>query len=59
MRFDVPVIGPQTVRAAAEGKVSVLVVESHRTLILQMDEVKKLAARHKVTVWGQAGKAAK
>ena len=59
MRFDVPVIGPQTVRAAAEGKVSVLVVESSRTLILQMDEVKKLAARHKVTVWGQAGKGAK
>jgi len=59
MRFDVPVVGPQTIRAAAEGRVSVLVVEAKKTLILDQDEVKKLALRHKVTLWGQAGKGGK
>jgi DUF1009 family protein len=56
MRFDVPVIGPQTILAAAEGQVGTLVVEAKKTLILQLDEVKKLAMQHKVTIWGQAGK---
>jgi DUF1009 family protein len=46
-------------QAAAQGKVSALVVESHRTLILEMEEVKKLAMRNKITVWGHAGKAVK
>jgi DUF1009 family protein len=59
MRFDVPVIGPRTLQAAAQGKVSALVVESHRTLILEIEEVKKLAMRNKITVWGHAGKAIK
>lgn len=59
MRFDVPVIGPRTVRAAAEGKVRVLVVEAGRTLILELAEVKKLAEEHKITVWGASGKGAK
>jgi DUF1009 family protein len=59
MRFDVPVIGPRTLQAAAQGKVSVLVVESQRTLILEMEEVKKLAMRNKITVWGHAGKVVK
>ena len=57
MRFDVPVIGPRTLQAAAEGKLSVLVVESGKTLILEMEEVRKLAVRHKITVWGASGKA--
>lgn len=56
MRFDVPVIGPQTILAAAEGQVGTLVVEAKKTLILQLEEVKKLAMQHKVTIWGQAGK---
>jgi DUF1009 family protein len=53
----VPVIGPRTLQAAAEGKLSVLVVESGKTLILEMEEVRKLAVRHKITVWGASGKA--
>ncbi|MCX6935587.1 MAG: UDP-2,3-diacylglucosamine diphosphatase LpxI [Verrucomicrobia bacterium] len=59
MRFDVPVIGPQTILAAAEGKVGTLVIEAHKTLILEAEEVRKLAVRHKVTVWGQVGKGTK
>lgn len=56
MRFDVPVIGPQTILAAAEGQVGTLVVESKKTLILEIERLKKLAIQHQVTVWGQAGK---
>ena len=59
MRFDVPVIGPQTILSAAKGKVGVLVVEAGKTLILDRDEVRKLAHRHQVTVWGHSGKATK
>jgi len=55
MRFDVPVIGPRTIQSAAEGKVRSIVLEAGRTLILQADEVGKLAARHKITVWGHRG----
>ena len=36
-----------------------LVVEAGRTLVLGLDEVKKTAERHKITVWGHRGGAAK
>jgi len=55
MRFDVPVIGPRTILSAAEGKVRVIVLEAGRTLVLEAEEVKKLAERNKVTVWGHRG----
>jgi DUF1009 family protein len=55
MRFDVPVIGPRTIQSAAEGKVRLIVLEAGRTLILEADEVGKLAVRHKITVWGHRG----
>lgn len=55
MRFDVPVIGPQTIRSAAEGKIRTIVLEAGRTLVLEGDEVGELAARHKITVWGHRG----
>jgi len=55
MRFDVPVIGPRTIQSAAEGKVRAIVLEAGRTLVLESLEVKKLAERHKITVWGHRG----
>ena len=58
MRFDVPVIGPKTIQSAAEGKVRTLVLEAGRTLVLELEEVKKLSERHKITVWGHRGGAA-
>lgn len=57
MRFDVPVIGPQTILAAAEGKVGTLVLESGKTIILEGGEVRKLALRHQICLWGHSGKA--
>jgi len=55
MRFDVPVIGPRTIQSAAEGKVRAIVLEAGRTLVLEAEEVKKLAERHRITVWGHRG----
>ena len=59
MRFDVPVIGPRTIQSAAEGKVRAMVLEAGRTLVLEAEEVKRLAELHKITVWGHRGGAAK
>ena len=49
-RFDVPVIGPATVRAAAEAGVSVIAVEAGCTLMLGGDEVEELCRQRGVTV---------
>jgi len=43
MRFDVPVVGAATVRALAEAKAAAMAVEAGRTLILDRDEVVRLA----------------
>ena len=39
LRFDVPVIGAETVRIAAESKVRVIAVEANRTLLLEKEAV--------------------
>lgn len=54
-RFDVPVIGPETLRAAADGKVAAVAVEAGRTLVLEREAVERLAAAHAVAVFGVAG----
>jgi DUF1009 family protein len=43
MRFDVPVIGVETVRIAADSGVRVIAVESGKTLLLERDAVVALA----------------
>ena len=43
MRFDVPVIGVETIRIAAESGVSVMAVEAGKTLLLERDAVIVLA----------------
>ena len=43
MRFDVPVIGVETMRVAAEAKLRVIALESKKTLLLESDEISKLA----------------
>lgn len=49
-RFDVPVVGPRTVRHAAEAGVQVIAVEARRTLLLEMDELRALCAAHKISL---------
>jgi DUF1009 family protein len=43
MRFDVPVIGVETIRVAAESGVRVIAVEAGNTLLLERDAVIALA----------------
>jgi DUF1009 family protein len=50
MRFDVPVIGPQTVEIAAGAGIAVLAVEGNRTLVLELETVERLARERKLSV---------
>ena len=50
MRFDVPVIGVETVRVAAEGKLRVIAVEAGKTLLLERDAIVNLTDRSKISV---------
>jgi len=52
LRFDVPVIGPVTVETAARARLRVMAVEAGLTLILEREEVARLAAREKISVVG-------
>lgn len=50
MRFDVPVIGPDTIQTAAEAGVDVIAIEAGRTLVLGWDEVVTRCERLRVTL---------
>ena len=53
-RFDVPVIGPVTLETAHAAGVRVLAVEAARTLLLEPEQIRALAVRHGISVWGVA-----
>ena len=50
MRFDVPVIGVETIRIAAEAKLRVIAVEAGRALLLEKDAIADFAERAKVSI---------
>jgi hypothetical protein len=50
MRFDVPVIGVETLRVAAEAKLRVIAVEAGKTLFLERDAITNLAGRSKISI---------
>ena len=50
MRFDVPVIGPDTISAAAEAAVDLIAIEAGKTLLLDKDEVLARCERLRVTL---------
>ena len=50
MRFDVPVVGPETIRTAAGAGVDLIAVEAGMTLLLGKEEVFKLCQELKVTL---------
>jgi len=54
LRFDVPVIGPDTVKNCAEAGVNAIVVEAHKTLILDKPHLEKLAKELNISVIGLA-----
>src|SRR5881409_2741964 len=50
MRFDVPVIGVETIRIAAEARVRVIAVEAGKTLLLERDAITDLANRSQISI---------
>lgn len=50
MRFDVPVIGPDTIRTAAEAGVDLIAVEAGKTLLLGLEELRQECQQRKVSV---------
>jgi DUF1009 family protein len=50
MRFDVPVIGVETVRIAAESGVRVIAVEAGKTLLLERDTVAEFVDRSNMSL---------
>ncbi|MEO5718048.1 MAG: UDP-2,3-diacylglucosamine diphosphatase LpxI [Chthoniobacterales bacterium] len=53
MRFDVPVIGPETLRVAAEAKVRAIALEAGRTLLLEKATLIALAERSGISLVGR------
>ena len=49
-RFDVPVIGPDTVRHCSESGVSVIAIEAGKTLMLGGKEVQEMCDKHKISI---------
>ena len=50
MRFDVPVVGVETIKVAADAKLRVIAIESGKTLLLEREKVVDLAARSKISI---------
>jgi DUF1009 family protein len=50
MRFDVPVIGVDTIRVAAEAKLRVIAVEAGKTLLLEREAIADLATHSKLSI---------
>ena len=53
MRFDVPVIGLETIRTAAEAKVRVIAIEAGNTLLLERPAIVYLAGREKISIFAR------
>jgi DUF1009 family protein len=51
-RFDVPVIGPATLEAAAEAQIRVIAVEAGRTLVMEREQLAETAAHLKISLYG-------
>ena len=49
-RFDVPVIGPQTIENCAAAGLIAIGIEAGKTLLLEKETVRELCAKHKVTI---------
>jgi UDP-2,3-diacylglucosamine hydrolase len=50
MRFDVPVVGVETIRIAADAKLRVIAVEAGKTLLLEKDPIIELAGHSNISI---------
>jgi DUF1009 family protein len=53
MRFDVPVVGTETIRIAAEARVRVIAIEAGKTLLLEKESLIDLAERSRISLVGR------
>ncbi|MCM8822460.1 MAG: LpxI family protein [Candidatus Omnitrophica bacterium] len=56
VRFDLPTIGPDTIRNLARAGGRVIAVESNRAIILEQQKTKKIANKNHIIVLGFKGK---
>jgi UDP-2,3-diacylglucosamine hydrolase len=49
-RFDVPVIGPETITTCAEAGLIAIGIEAHKTLLLDNDKISQLCSQHKISI---------
>jgi hypothetical protein len=49
-RFDIPCLGPQTVRTCSEVRMAAVAFEPGKTLLLDREETERLAKAHRVTL---------
>jgi hypothetical protein len=52
LRFDVPIIGPDTLKKAAEAQLRTIAVETGKTLLLDRVELSSLAEKSGITIFG-------
>jgi Uncharacterized protein conserved in bacteria len=50
IRFDVPVIGVETIRIAGGAKLRVVAAEAGRTLLLERDQIVDFAERARISI---------
>jgi len=50
LRFDIPCLGPQTLETCGAAKISVLALESGKTLLLEQETCGPLANKYRITV---------
>jgi DUF1009 family protein len=50
LRFDIPCLGAQTLETCAAAKISVLAIESGKTLLLEQETCAQLAKKNKISV---------
>ena len=53
MRFDVPVVGLETIRVANEARIRVIAVEAVRTLLLEKEAIIETANRSSISVFAR------
>src|SRR5207244_10982793 len=53
MRFDVPIIGVETIRVAREAGLRVIAVEAGKTLFLQPDAIANVAGAASISIVGR------
>lgn len=53
MRFDIPVVGPETISFAAEARIRVIALEAARTLLLEKESVLEKSEEAKISLFGR------